>query len=120
MENPVDMMCDCYGSHVLRSLLSLCKGVPLDSSKSDGAKSSKVLAERLNFKASKSEENASSQAHQGFPDLLKFLVSGIFNCSRADIKTLQIDQYSSLVLQVCYPIKVVYDFLEPVCSLLTF
>lgn len=99
LENPVDVMCNCYGSHVLRSLLSLCKGVPLDSSKSHDKKSSVVLAERLNFKASRSDENASSRAHQGFPDLFKLLVSGIMNCTQEDIKTLQIDQYSSLVLQ---------------------
>lgn len=101
LENPVDVMCNCYGSHVLRSLLSLCKGVPLDSSKSHDKKSSVVLAERLNFKASRSDENASSRAHQGFPDLFKLLVSGIMNCTQEDIKTLQIDQYSSLVLQAC-------------------
>ncbi|KAI3905714.1 hypothetical protein MKW92_016408, partial [Papaver armeniacum] len=28
---PVDVMCDLYGSHVLRNLLCLCKGVLLDS-----------------------------------------------------------------------------------------
>ncbi|GMN36748.1 hypothetical protein TIFTF001_006256 [Ficus carica] len=95
-ENSVDVMCNCYGSHVLRSLLSFCKGVPLDSSKSHDRKSSTVLAERLNLKASRSDENASSHAHQGFPDLFKLLVSGMLNCSKKDIKTMQIDQYSSL------------------------
>ena len=81
-------MCNCYGSHVLRSLLSLCKGVPMNSSKLQVTKSSTVLAERLNFKASRL-------------DLLKFLVSGMLNCSWEVIKTLQIDQYSSLVFQAC-------------------
>ncbi|KAF4379400.1 hypothetical protein G4B88_024848 [Cannabis sativa] len=96
LENPVEVMCNCYGSHVLRSLLSLCKGVPLDSPRMQVNKSSKVLAGRLNFKASRSDEDALSHAHRGFPDLLKFLVSGLLKCSRKDIKTLQLDQYSSL------------------------
>lgn len=97
--NPVDLMCGCYGSHVLRSLLCLCKGVPLDSSEFHGGKSSKVLAERFNFKVSEFHGNDSQHLEQGFPDLLKFLVSGMVNCTREDIKTLQVDQYSSLVLQ---------------------
>lgn len=101
VENPVDVMCNCYGSHVLRSLLSLCKGVALDSSELRATKSSAVLAERLNFKASRSDRDASSHSHQGFPDLLKFLVSGILNCTKKDIKILRVDQYSSLVFQAC-------------------
>lgn len=99
MENPVDVMCNCYGSHVLRSLLSLCKGVPFDFSELHATKSSTVLAERLNFQASQSKRDASS--HEGFPDLLKFLVSGIFNCTKKGIKMLRVDQYSSLVFQAC-------------------
>ncbi|KAK8641930.1 hypothetical protein V6N13_011298 [Hibiscus sabdariffa] len=97
--NPVDLMCNCYGSHVLRSFLCLCKGVPLDSSEFHGTKGSKVLAERLNFRVSHLDVNDSQQFQQGFPNLLKFLVSGILNCTTEDMKTLQVDQYSSLVLQ---------------------
>ncbi|XVF27153.1 hypothetical protein REPUB_Repub14bG0082100 [Reevesia pubescens] len=97
--NPVDLMCNCYGSHVLRSLLCLCKGVLLDSSEFHGAKASKILAKRLNFKVSQLDGNDSEHLQQGFPNLLKFLVSGMVNCTREDIKTLQVDQYCSLVLQ---------------------
>ncbi|KAK8551347.1 hypothetical protein V6N13_119817 [Hibiscus sabdariffa] len=97
--NPVDLMCNCYGSHVLRSFLCLCKGVPLDSSEFHGTKGSKVLAERLNFRVSHLDVNDSQQFQQGFPNLLKFLVSGMVNCTTEDMKTLQVDQYSSLVLQ---------------------
>ncbi|XVE88546.1 hypothetical protein DITRI_Ditri19aG0077900 [Diplodiscus trichospermus] len=97
--NPVDLMCNCYGSHVLRSLLCLCKGVPLDSSEFHGTKASKVLANRLNLKVSQSDENDSQHLQQGFPNLLKFLVSGMVNCTGEDIKTLQIYQFGSLVLQ---------------------
>lgn len=99
--NPVDLMCNCYGSHVLRSFLCLCKGVPLDSAEFHGAKASKILAERLNLKLFQSDGNNSQRLQQGFPNLLNSLVSGMVNCTREDIKTLQVDQYSSLVLQVC-------------------
>ncbi|TYG68457.1 hypothetical protein ES288_D05G154600v1 [Gossypium darwinii] len=97
--NPLDLMCNCYGSHVLRSLLCLCKGVPLDSPEFHGAKGSKVLAEWLNLKVSHLDGNDSQHLQQGFPSLLKFLVSGMMNCTKEDMKTLQVDQYSSLVLQ---------------------
>ncbi|XVF25297.1 hypothetical protein REPUB_Repub13aG0201400 [Reevesia pubescens] len=97
--NHVDLIYNCYGSHVLRSLLCLCKGVPLDSSEFHGAKASKILAKRLNFNVSQLDGNDSQHLQQGFPNLLKFLVSGMINCTREDIKTLQVDQYSSLVLQ---------------------
>ncbi|KAL5583352.1 hypothetical protein UlMin_015794 [Ulmus minor] len=109
VENPVDMMCNCHGSHVLRSLLSLCKGVPLDSSEFHVTKSSTVLAERLNFKGPRSDGDAPKLVHEGFPDLLKLLVSGMLQCAQKDIKTLQIDQYCSLVLQTALKLLVGYD-----------
>lgn len=99
VDNPIDMMCNCYGSHVLRSLLCSCKGVPLDSSEFHATKSSTILAERLNLRPSRVDENDSQYSQQRFPDVLKFLVSGMLNCARKDISTLQTDQYSSLVLQ---------------------
>ena len=98
-----------YGSHVLRSLLCLCKGVTIDSTEFHVTKSSTVLAERLNFKASQRDGNDSPQLQQGFPDLLKFLVSGMLNCTRKDIMTLQVDQFSSFVLQACF--QFIYIFL---------
>ncbi|KAJ0007248.1 hypothetical protein Pint_29456 [Pistacia integerrima] len=101
VSNAVDVMCNCYGSHVLRSLFCLCKGVPLDSSEFHRAKPSAVLAERLNLNAFQSSGNDLPHPHPLFPDLLKLLISGILKCSKKDIKTLQTDQYSSLVLQAC-------------------
>ncbi|CAL9009590.1 unnamed protein product [Prunus brigantina] len=98
VKNPGDLMCDCYGSHVLRSLLSLFKGVPLDSSEFNRRKSSSALAERLNFKAFRADTDISPPV-QGFPGLLDFLVSGMSKCIQNNIKTMQVDQYSSLVLQ---------------------
>jgi nucleolar protein 9 len=103
--NAVDLMSSCHGSHVLRSLLCLCKGATIDSSEFHVTKSSTVLAERLNFKASRMEEDYSP--HQlGFPDLLKFLVSGMIKFTRKDFKTMQVDQFSSLVLQACFQLIV--------------
>ncbi|GAB4849982.1 hypothetical protein Ancab_029281 [Ancistrocladus abbreviatus] len=95
---PVDVMCNCYGSHVLRSLLCLCKGVPLDS-EFHAAKSSTVLVRRLNLKEGRSPANDLTRVHLGFPDLLKSIVSEMLKCSETDIAILQVDQYSSLVLQ---------------------
>ncbi|XP_050234014.1 pumilio homolog 23 [Mercurialis annua] len=97
LASPVDMMCNCHGSHVLRSLLCLCGGVPLDSREFHGAKPSTALAVRLNLKETHADGNDSRQL--GFPNLLKFLVSEMLKCSSEDIQTLQVDQYSSLVLQ---------------------
>ncbi|KAI3915835.1 hypothetical protein MKX01_013291 [Papaver californicum] len=78
---PVDVMCDRYGSHVIRSLLCLCKGVPLDSSQEfHVTKLSTVLAERFSTKETKYVGN-STQHQRGFPDLLKFLVTGMIECA---------------------------------------
>ncbi|XP_050285105.1 pumilio homolog 23 isoform X2 [Quercus robur] len=107
--NPVDLMRCCYGSHVLRSLLCLCKGVTIDSTEFHVTKSSTVLAERLNFKASQRDGDDPPQLQQGFPDLLKFLVSGMLNCTRKDIMTLQVDQFSSFVLQASLKLLVGND-----------
>ncbi|GKU92751.1 hypothetical protein SLEP1_g6438 [Rubroshorea leprosula] len=109
--NPIDVMCNCYGSHVLRRLLSLCKGVPGDSSEVHGAKASTILAERLNSKTSQLDGNDSQNLHQGFPDLLKLLVSGMINCTRKDIDSIVFDQYSSLVLQACLDFALLFYYI---------
>ncbi|KAI3455681.1 hypothetical protein Pfo_012344 [Paulownia fortunei] len=96
--NPVDIMCNCYGSHVLRRLLCLCKGVPIDSVEFHITKPSVVLAERLNLRSSQLDGHESQQ-NQPFPDQLKFLISEMLNPLRADMAILQVNQYSSLVLQ---------------------
>ena len=100
VRKPVAVMCNCYGSHVFRSLLCLCKGVPLNS-EFHSAKSSTVLSRRLNLMSDKERKNGASIVYQGFPDLLEFLVSEMLKCSTKDIAALQVDQYSSLVLQAC-------------------
>ncbi|XP_019244042.1 PREDICTED: pumilio homolog 23 isoform X2 [Nicotiana attenuata] len=95
--NPVDIMCNCHGSHVLRSLLCLLKGVPLEEFHS--TKSSVVLAERLNLKVPHAKDNGSLRFQQIFPSLLKNFVSEMLNAASEDISKLQTNQYSSLVLQ---------------------
>lgn len=107
--NPVDVMTNCHGSHVLRSLLCLCKGVPLDSSDFHSKKSSQVLAQRLNFKSSQVNGSGTHGLHPGFPDMLKFLVSEILKAARKDIEILQVDQYGSLVLQTALKLLVGYE-----------
>lgn len=107
--NPVDVMCNCYGSHVLRSLLCLCRGAPLDSSDFHRAKPSQILAERLNLDASQSNRNNLPYHHPVFSELSKFLISGILGCSRKDLRILQTDQYSSLVLQTALRLLVGND-----------
>ncbi|XP_074268283.1 pumilio homolog 23 isoform X2 [Silene latifolia] len=98
VQDPVNVMCNCHGSHVLRSLLCLCKGVPLDS-EFHTSKSSTALAKRLNLRTERERNNETTNVHEGFPDLLEFLVVEMLKCSRTDIGFLQTDQYSSLVLQ---------------------
>uniref|UniRef100_A0A803KQU6 Uncharacterized protein n=2 Tax=Chenopodium quinoa TaxID=63459 RepID=A0A803KQU6_CHEQI len=98
VRKPVVVMCNCHGSHVIRSLLCLCKGVPLDS-EFHSAKSSTVLSRRLNLYSDKEHKNETLIVHQGFPDLLEFVVSEMLKCNPTDIAALQVDQYSSLVLQ---------------------
>ncbi|XP_010471257.1 PREDICTED: pumilio homolog 23 [Camelina sativa] len=109
VDKPLDMLCNCYSSHVLRRLLCLCKGVSLDSPELYGTKSSKALAKRLNLKTSQLDESNLEIPHQGFPDVLKYLLSGLLSCSREDMKYLQVDQYSSLVLQTALRLMVKQD-----------
>ncbi|OVA08286.1 Pumilio RNA-binding repeat [Macleaya cordata] len=107
---PVDVMCNRYGSHVLRSLLCLCKGMPLDSSQEfHVTKSSTILAERFNTRETRYGGNNTPHLQRGFPDLLKFLVTGMIECAREEIATLQVDQYSSLVLQTALKLLVGED-----------
>ncbi|CAI9114512.1 OLC1v1015251C2 [Oldenlandia corymbosa var. corymbosa] len=96
--NPIDTMCNCHGSHVLRSLLSLCRGVPLDSTEFHSTKSSVVLAERLNTRASQRSATDLQNIPQRYPELLRSLVSEMLNSATKDM-VLQCNQYSSLVLQ---------------------
>lgn len=95
----VDLMCNCYGSHVLRSLLCLCKGVQPDKCEQYVSKSATNVADRLNLKPFPSKGDHPAQFHPGFPDLLKSLVSEILKAVKEFSKILLVDQFSSLVLQ---------------------
>lgn len=108
----VDVMCNCYGSHVLRSLLCLCKGVQLDKSEYYFSKSATVLAERLNLKEFPSKKHDAANFQSGFPNLLKLLVSEMLKHARKCIKTLQLNPFSSLVFQACFPIYLVTFFVD--------
>ncbi|KAJ4958593.1 hypothetical protein NE237_025704 [Protea cynaroides] len=100
MLNLASVMYSQYGSHVLRSLLCLCKGLPLYSIEEfHVTKSSSILAERLNFKSTQSFGNKGPHLQQGFPDLLRYIIAELLKCARGDIATLLVDKYSSFVLQ---------------------
>ncbi|KAL0562184.1 hypothetical protein IC582_002636 [Cucumis melo] len=95
--NSLDVMCNCQGSHVLRSLLHLCKGVPPESS------------ERLNVKAPRFNGDHGFHIQRGFPDLLKSLISGMLKGARKDVRIVQVDQYGSLVIQTILKLLVGQD-----------
>lgn len=99
----VSVMCNQYGSHVLRSLLCLCKGVPLDSLEEfHVTKRQAVLAERLNSMPVRSGGSNFKNFQYGFPVTFKFLVREMLNQAKDEIRTLRVNKYSSFVLQV-YP-----------------
>ncbi|KAL2345982.1 hypothetical protein Fmac_007267 [Flemingia macrophylla] len=97
--NSIDLMCNCYGSHVLRTLLCLCRGVPLDKCGHYFSKSTTGLSERFNSKEFPSKENDTTNFQPGFPNLLKLLVSEMLKHAKKCINSLQVDQFSSLVFQ---------------------
>lgn len=82
-------------------------------------KSSTILAQQLNSGQLcwKRIVHTSQYFQPGLPDELRFLVSEMFNCSRGDVLTLQIDEGSSSVVQVycflwvLFPLFVVISFL---------
>ncbi|KAK9132514.1 hypothetical protein Scep_012042 [Stephania cephalantha] len=109
--NALDLMCSCYGSHVLRSLLCVCKGVSVDALEDfHTTKKSATLVKRLSTNAAQSSGNI-SQVQNGFPELLKFLIVEMLKNVEHNLATLRVNQYGSLVLQ-----EVVANALDLMCS----
>jgi len=100
-ENPVDVMCNQYGSHVFRSLLCLCHGTLLESQdKFHSGNITSTLAERLSGLSSQLPKRKLDRTPlRAFPNLLKFIASKILECSRDNIAVLRVDTFGSLVLQ---------------------
>ncbi|KAG8091335.1 hypothetical protein GUJ93_ZPchr0012g20525 [Zizania palustris] len=95
-----NVMSSCYGSHVLRTLLCLCKGVPLQSLQDfHVTKRSAVLAERLSCGSNRSAGHDSKNHECGFSDIFKSFVREMLQNAKDDISTLQTNKNSSLVLQ---------------------
>uniref|UniRef100_A0ACD5WV78 Uncharacterized protein n=1 Tax=Avena sativa TaxID=4498 RepID=A0ACD5WV78_AVESA len=95
-----NVMCSCYGSHVLRTLLCLCKGVPLDSLKDfHTTKRSAVLAERLSCGSSRSGDQNPTNCEHGFSDMFKTFVRQMLQNAKNGISALLTEKNSSLVLQ---------------------
>lgn len=96
----VNIMRNPYGSHVLRSLLCLCMGVPLSSLEEfHVSKPSSVLVERLNCMPAQPRGSILRNLQNSFPDTSKFLVQEILNNAKDEISTLRAEKYSSFVLQ---------------------
>lgn len=94
------LMCSSYGSHVLRTLLCLCKGVPLDSVEQYHKTSSlSTLAERLNSGLFQEKEDRTGESQDSFPHLLKFLIREMLK-KVDDVSSLPLNQSGSLILQV--------------------
>ncbi|XP_072991248.1 pumilio homolog 23 [Typha latifolia] len=103
----VNMMRNSYGSHVLRSLLCLCRGVPLDSLEEfHVTKPSVVLAERLNPGPAQSVESNFKSFENGFPVVFKFLVSEILSRAKDEITSLRVEKYCSFVLQTVLKLSI--------------
>ncbi|ONM01099.1 Pumilio homolog 23 [Zea mays] len=96
----VTVMSSCYGSHVLRTLLCLCKGVPSDSLQDfHTTKRSSVLAERLSCGTNQSSRHVPKNFENGFSGMFRSFVREMLHNAKADIATLRVDKNSSLVLQ---------------------
>lgn len=103
----VNVMSSMYGSHVIRSLLCLCKGVPLDSLEEFHlTKASSVLAERLKTKSYQYSNHNLNFLQQSFPILLKFLVRELLKHAKDEMPTLRANKYSSFVLQTALKLLV--------------
>ena len=98
-----NVMSSCYGSHVLRTLLCLCKGVPLESLQDfHTTKRSAVLAELLSCGTNQSGGHGPKNFENGFSDMFKSFVREMLHNAKADIANLRVDKNSSLVLQVSF------------------
>lgn len=84
MVSPVDILCNFYRSHVMRTILCLCKGL-------DIVDSFKLSAHYLG-----------KPNHRPFPHQLNFLITEMLNPSKADVRVLRVNPYSSPVLQACF------------------
>jgi hypothetical protein len=74
-----DLINSRYGSHVLRQLISLCSGIPIETLSKSGAggKGNNSLAERLGTKGSKFKGGGAARLRgHRFGDQLHMLVGG--------------------------------------------
>ncbi|XP_078164345.1 pumilio 23 isoform X3 [Carex rostrata] len=100
-----------YGSHVLRSLLCLCKGVPPDRlDEFHVTKRSDVLATRLNSGPNKLPGvEIRNEFENRFETIFRFLVREIADSAKGEMAKLRVDQFSSFVLQTVLRLSVGND-----------
>ncbi|KAJ4820412.1 Nucleolar protein 9 [Rhynchospora pubera] len=107
-KDSVSVMQSRYGSHVLRSLLCLCKGVPLDRlDEFHVTKRSDVLATRVSSGPNKPDEGKiRNEFENRFESVFKFLVRELVDRAKYDMAKLRVDQFSSFVLQMVLRLSV--------------
>ncbi|KAJ1687263.1 hypothetical protein LUZ63_018653 [Rhynchospora breviuscula] len=106
-KDSVSVMQSRYGSHVLRSLLCLCKGVPLDRlDEFHVTKRSDILATRVSAGPNKPEGKIRNEFENRFESVFKFLVRELVDRAKYDMAKLRVDQFSSFVLQTVLRLSV--------------
>eukprot|EP00252_Welwitschia_mirabilis_P017859 TRINITY_DN3976_c0_g1_i1.p1 TRINITY_DN3976_c0_g1~~TRINITY_DN3976_c0_g1_i1.p1 ORF type:complete len:815 (-),score=146.29 TRINITY_DN3976_c0_g1_i1:376-2820(-) len=98
-KNATGVMCNQYGSHVLRSFLTLLNGTLLDSLADSASSSKSGLAERIKILTQSSKKKPETLSLRAFPHLLKLMVHKILEACRGNICVIRVDRFASLVLQ---------------------
>eukprot|EP00249_Psilotum_nudum_P017945 c26564_g2_i2 orf=559-2487(-) len=101
-KSAVDVMCSCYGSHVLRCLLAVCSGTVLESP-SDNKRGLASRLVRLTSKAP-APQNVESK-DTAFPDLLDFLVNRLLEECKESLVWLRMDPFAGPVLQTILKVR---------------
>ncbi|KAJ0987455.1 hypothetical protein J5N97_005811 [Dioscorea zingiberensis] len=105
--NSINLMSSTYGSHVLRTLLCLCKGVPFDLlDQFHVSKPSVVLAERLNSDSTQQIGKYHENSQHGFESVFKIFIMEILNHAKDEMKNLMYDKCSSFVWQTALKLLV--------------
>lgn len=98
-----DLINSRYGSHVLRQLLSLCCGIPIETLSNSGAggKKNNSLAERLGTKGSKFKGAGAGRLRgHRFGDQLHLLVGNLLKSCEGKMEELRCSSAGGPALQV--------------------
>lgn len=98
-----DLINSRYGSHVLRQLISLCSGVPIETLSKSGAggKGNNSLAERLGTKGSRFKGGGAARLRgHRFGDQLHMLVGNLLKSCEGKMEELRSSSAGGPALQV--------------------